>query len=49
MICLVNIGLGRGIAQKRVSGGRWRRIVLGDVQKIRVCVGTMCSVGRSVW
>ena len=28
---LVNIGLGRGTAQKRVTGGRWRRIVLGDV------------------
>ena len=28
---LVNIGLGRGTAQKRVTGGRWRRIVLGDL------------------
>ena len=28
---LVNIVLGRGTAQKRVTGGRWRRIVLGDV------------------
>ena len=28
---LVNIGLGRGTAQKRVTGGRWRRIVLGGV------------------
>ena len=28
---LVNIGLGRGTTQKRVTGGRWRRIVLGDV------------------
>ena len=28
---LVNIDLGRGTAQKRVTGGRWRRIVLGDV------------------
>ena len=30
---LVNIGLrlGRGTAQKRVTGGRWRRIVLGEL------------------
>ena len=28
---LVNIGLGRGTAQKRVTGGRWRKIVLGDL------------------
>ena len=28
---LVNIGLGRGTAQKRVTGGRWRRIVVGDL------------------
>ena len=28
---LANIDLGRGTAQKRVTGGRWRRIVLGDV------------------
>ena len=28
---LVNIALARGTAQKRVTGGRWRRIVLGDV------------------
>ena len=27
---LVNIGLGRGTAQKRVTGGRWRRIELGE-------------------
>ena len=27
---LVNIDLGRGTAQKRVTGGRWRRIVLGE-------------------
>ena len=30
-IYLVNIGLGRRTAQKRVTGGRWRRIVLGGV------------------
>ena len=29
---LVNIGEGRRAAQKRVTGGRWRRIVLGHVQ-----------------
>ena len=28
---LVNIEIGRGTAQKRVTGGRWRRIVLGGV------------------
>ena len=28
---LVNIVCGRRTAQKRVTGGRWRRIVLGDV------------------
>ena len=28
---LVNIGRGRRAAQKRVTGGRWRRIVLGHV------------------
>ena len=28
---LVNIDLGRGTAQKRVTGGRWRRIVLGEL------------------
>eukprot|EP00964_Phaeocystis_antarctica_P144247 scaffold109998_cov59-Phaeocystis_antarctica.AAC.2 len=28
---LVNIGQGRRAAQKRVTGGRWRRIVLGHV------------------
>ena len=27
----MNIGQGRRAAQKRVTGGRWRRIVLGDV------------------
>ena len=27
----MNIGLGRGTAQKRVTGGRWRRIVLGEL------------------
>ena len=27
----MNIGLGRRTAQKRVTGGRWRRIVLGGV------------------
>ena len=27
---LVNIDLGRGTAQKRVTGGRWRRIELGE-------------------
>jgi hypothetical protein len=28
---LVNIVEGRRTAQERVTGGRWRRIVLGDV------------------
>ena len=28
---LVNIVKGRRTAQERVTGGRWRRIVLGDV------------------
>ena len=28
---LVNIDLGRGTAQKRMTGGRWRRIVVGDL------------------
>ena len=27
----MNIGIGRGTAQKRVTGGRWRRIVLGEL------------------
>jgi len=27
---LVNIDLGRGTAQKRVTGGRWRRIARGE-------------------
>ena len=43
---LVNIDLGRGTAQKRVTGGRWRRIVLGDV-----LAGHVVALGGSprVW
>ena len=35
---LVNIGYGRRAAQKRVTGGRWRRIVLGHVLAEQVVV-----------
>ena len=35
---LVNIELGRGTPQKRVTGGRWRRIVLVDVLWPDMCL-----------